>query len=44
MLIIFWNIFPGAMFLIREGNAFFFSKYPLFDGMGDRDAYHKGYA
>ena len=30
------------MFLITEGNAYFFSKYLLFDGMGD--AYFKGYA
>ena len=35
------DFFPGATFLIRESNAFFF-KYPLFDGMGD--AYFKGYA
>ena len=42
MLINFWTFFPGATFLIREGNAYFFSKYPLFDGMGD--AYFKGYA
>ena len=34
------DFFPGDMFLIREGNAYFFSKYPLFDGMGD--AYLKG--
>ena len=27
--------------LISEGNAHFFSKYPLFDGT--RDAYFKGY-
>ena len=26
---------------IREGNAYIFSKYPPFDGMGD--AYFKGY-
>ena len=32
------GLFPRASFLIREGNAFF-SKYPLFDGMGD--AYFK---
>ena len=32
------GLFPRATFLIREGNAFF-SKYPLFDGMGD--AYFK---
>ena len=25
----------------REGNAYFLSKYPLFDGIGD--AYFKGY-
>ena len=41
-LINFWDFFPGAMFLIREGNAIFFPKYPLFHGMGD--AYSKGYA
>ena len=31
--------FPGAMFLITEGDAYFFSKYLLFDCM--RDAYFK---
>ena len=38
----FLDFFPGAMFLIREGNAYFFSKYLLFNGM--EDAYFKGYA
>ena len=31
----FLDFFPGATFLIREGNAYFFSKYPLFDGIGE---------
>ena len=35
------DFFPGATFPIREGNAYIFSKYPPFDGMGD--AYFKGY-
>ena len=35
------DLFPGATFLIREGNAYLFSKYLLFDGMGD--VYFKGY-
>ena len=29
------KFFPGATFLIREGNAYFLSKYSLFDGMGN---------
>ena len=33
---------PGATFLITEGNANFFSKYPLFDVVGD--AYFEGHA
>jgi len=36
------GLFSRGYVLIREGNAYFFSKYPLFDGMGD--AYFKGYA
>ena len=36
-----FDFFSGATFLIREGNAFFFSKYPLFYGMGD--PYFKDY-
>ena len=36
------GLFSRDKFLIREGNAYFFSKYPLFDGT--RDAYFKGYA
>ena len=35
-----FGIFSRGYFLIRKGNAYFFSKYPLFDGMGD--AYFKG--
>ena len=38
----FLDFFPGAMFLIREGNAYFFSKYLLFYGM--EDACFKSYA
>jgi hypothetical protein len=34
------DFFPGVTFLIRESNAYFFSKYPLFYGIGD--AYFKG--
>ena len=34
------DFFPGATFLITEGNAYFFSKYLQFDVMGD--AYFKG--
>jgi hypothetical protein len=37
-----FDVFTGATFLLREGNAYFFSKYSLFYGMGD--AYFKGYA
>ena len=40
-LIIFGLFSRGCYVLIREANAYFFSKYPLFDGMGD--AYFKGY-
>ena len=29
-----FGLFSGATFLIRESNAYFFSKYPLFYGMG----------
>ena len=36
-----FGLFSRATFLIREGNAYFISKYPLFDGMGD--AHFKGY-
>ena len=32
----------ATTFLIRKGNAYLFTKYPLFDGMGD--AYFKSYA
>ena len=37
-----FGLFPGTTFLIRKGNAYLFTKYPLFDGMGD--AYFKSYA
>ena len=37
-----FGLFSRGYVLIREGNAYFFSKYPLFDGIGD--AYFKGYA
>ena len=37
-----FGLFSRGYVLIREGNAYFFSKYPLFDGM--EDAYFKGYA
>ena len=37
-----FGLFSRGYFLIREGNAYFFSKFPLFDGIGD--AYFKGYA
>ena len=37
-----FGLFSRGYILIREGNAYFFSKYPLFDGIGD--AYFKGYA
>ena len=37
-----FGLFSRGYILIREGNAHFFSKYPLFDGIGD--AYFKGYA
>ena len=37
-----FGLFPRGYILIREGNAYFFSEYPLFDGIGD--AYFKGYA
>ena len=36
-----FGLFSRGYFLIKEGNAYFFSKYSLFDGMGD--AYLKGY-
>ena len=37
-----FGLFSRGYFLIREGNAFLFLKYPLFYGMGD--TYFKGYA
>ena len=37
-----FGLFSRGYILIREGNAYFFSKYPLFDGI--EDAYFKGYA
>ena len=37
-----FGLFSRGYILIREGNAYFFSKYPLFDGIGN--AYFKGYA
>ena len=40
--LLFFGLFSRGYFLIREGNAYFFSKYPLFDGIGD--ANFKGYA
>ena len=30
-----FGLFSRGYVLIREGNAYFFSKYPLFDGIGD---------
>ena len=36
-----FGLFSRGYVLIREGNAYFFSKFPLFDGIGD--AYFKGY-
>ena len=42
LLLLIFGLFSRGYFLIREGNAYFFSKYPLFDGM--EDAYFKGYA
>ena len=30
-----FGLFPGATFLIREGNSYSFSTYPLFDVIGD---------
>ena len=40
--LLFFGLFSRGYVLIREGNAYFFSKYLLFDGIGD--AYFKGYA
>ena len=37
-----FGLFSRGYILIREGNAHLFSKYPLFDGIGD--ALFKGYA
>ena len=37
-----FGLFSRGYVLIREGNAYLFSKYPLFDGI--LDAYFKGYA
>ena len=37
-----FGLFSRSYVLIREGNAYLLSKYPLFDGIGD--AYFKGYA
>ena len=37
-----FELFSRGYVLIREGNAYIFSKYPLFYGVGD--AYFKGYA
>ena len=37
-----FGLFSRGYVLIREGNAYFFSKFPLFDGIGD--AYFKSYA
>ena len=36
-----FELFSRGYVLIREGNAYIFSKYPLFYGVGD--AYFKGY-
>ena len=37
-----FGLFSRGYILIREGNAYIFSKYRLFYGMGD--VYFKGYA
>ena len=39
--LLFFGLFSRGYFLIREGDAYFFSKYPLSNGIGD--AHFNGY-